>query len=206
MLDYQTTQATLHTRGINIDEKQYLFVLQVVMGEYPPVAYAIIYDTTRFKREINGEGGSDYLSDIKKEADARLQQQEERQIKELLEADFRSEVQTRAMNLKDYQFTTGQVIQILQNLLHNRVSDLESSSVKDIISLINTLASQGAIQSGDNFESHFIHILPHFTSMCIKCNREFDVIRGMDCVCPHCHHVYKWSEEEGRFYPQPSSL
>jgi hypothetical protein len=28
----------------------------------------------------------------------------------------------------------------------------------------------------------------------------------MDCICNHCHQVYKWSEEEKRFYPSVEHL
>lgn len=206
MLDYMTTAATLHVRGINIDEKQYLFVLQCVLGERPEVSYAMMYDLANFKKNVGTEDEEDYLKERKKDAMIRLEMQEERQIHDLLTSDYNAEIQAKAMSLEDYSFTTGQVIQILQNLLHDRSQDLESSSVKDIIALINTLASQGALQSGDNFGSHFIHILPPFNALCTTCNREFDVYAGMDCICPHCKQVYRWSNDENRFYPNVSKL
>ena len=206
MLDYLTTKSTLHTRGIHIDEKQYAFVLMCVLGERPEVAYGMMYHTKDFKKAMDSESEENYLSTLKRDAEIRLSHQDEHQLYDLLASDYRAEIQTRAMDLENYQFTTGQVIQILQNLLHDRASDLESSSVKDIIALINTLASQGALQSGDNFGSHFIHIYPPFTSLCVQCGREFDVAKGIDGVCPHCKQVYKWVEEEDRFYPQPEKL
>lgn len=206
MLDYVSIQQTLHTRGIKIDEKQYIFVLSCVLGEKPEVAYAMVYDTKEFKQALETEDFDEYLASKKEDALVRLQQQEEKQLSEMLQADYNSEIQAKAMNLENYSFTTGQVIQILQNLLHSRSEDLEQSSVRDIISLINTLAAQGALQSGDNFGSHFIHIYPKFNSLCIKCGHEMDVYAGMDCVCPFCHQVYKWSEEEKRFYPNVEHL
>ena len=204
-MDYLSTKATLHTRGINIDEKQYLFVLMCVVGESPEVAYSLLYDTQEFKRNISTEEEEEYLSSKKKDAEEKLKLQDERQAFDLLQSEYNTEVEAKVMNLENYSFTTGQVIQILQNLLHSRAQDIESSSVKDIISLINTLASQGALQSGDNFGSHFIHILPKFNALC-SCGREFDVYAGIDCICPHCHQVYRWSDEDNRFYPQPSKL
>lgn len=110
------------------------------------------------------------------------------------------------MSLEDFSFTTGQVVQILQNLLHERSQDLESSSVKDIIALIKTLADQGALQSDDNFSSHFIHVYPPFDVVCTSCGREFDIVKGLDAICPHCKQVYRWSEEERRFYPAFAKL
>lgn len=204
-MDYISLKSTLHTRGININGKQYLFVLMCVLGESPEVAYSMIFDTKEFKRAVETEGEEEYLLSKKKEAEERLQMQDERQLYDLINSEYKSEIQAKAMNLEDYSFTTGQVVQILQNLLHSRSEDLESSSVRDIISLINTLAAQGALQSGDNFGSHFIHILPKFNSLCL-CGHEMDTYAGMDCICPHCHQVYKWSSEENRFYPQPQKL
>ena len=205
-MDYLYTKETLHTRGINIDEKQYYFVLMCVVGESPEVAFAMVYDTKEFKSSIETENESEYLSSKKKDAEERLIRQEERQLKDLLQSEYNAEIQSKAMNLQDYSFTTGQVVQILQNLLHDRASDIESSSVKDIISLINTLASQGALQSNDTFGSHFVHIYPKFNALCVNCNKEFDAYAGIDSICPHCHQVYQWSEEENRFYPQPQKL
>lgn len=206
MVDYVSTQATLHTRGINIDEKQYFFVVSCVLGEDKTVAYSMVYDLDSFKKALLDEEFEDYLITKKDDAESLLQTQEIKQLYELIESDYKAEIQTRAMELEDYSFTTGQIVQILQNLLHNRAEDLENSSVKDIISLINTLAAQGALQSGDNFGSHFIHIYPKFNALCTNCNKEFDVYAGMNCVCPHCKQVYRWSENERRFYPQPSKL
>lgn len=205
MESYIDIKSALHTRGINIDEKQYLFVLSCAIGEKPEVAYGMIYHTEDFKKAIESTEEDEYLASIKEDAKIRLEQQEEKQLYDLLQADLQAEIQAKAMQLENYQFTTGQVIQILQNLLHDRASDLESSSVKDIISLINTLAAQGALQSGDNFGSHFIHVHDKFNALCV-CGREIDVFAGMDCICPHCRQVYRWVEEEHRFYPQVEKL
>lgn len=206
MLDYINVKRTLHTRGVNIDEKQYLFVLSVVMGERVDVAYGMMFDTKNFKRAIESDECEEYLASIHEDAEARMMLQDERQLQELLSDDYKSEIQAKAMDLEDYSFTTGQVIQILQNLLHERSQDLENSSVRDIISLINTLANQGALQSGDNFSSHFIQIYPPFDVLCTSCGHEFDIVKGLDGICPNCKQVYRWSEDEKRFYPQPQKL
>ena len=206
MLDYINVKRTLHTRGVNIDEKQYLFVLSVVMGERVDVAYGMMFDTKNFKRAIESDECEEYLASIHEDAEARMMLQDERQLQEILNDDYKSEIQAKAMDLEDYSFTTGQVIQILQNLLHERSQDLENSSVRDIISLINTLANQGALQSGDNFSSHFIQIYPPFDVLCTSCGHEFDIVKGLDGICPNCKQVYRWSEDEKRFYPQPQKL
>lgn len=205
MLDFIGVQNSLATRGVVVDERQYLFVLQCVMGERPAIAYSLIYDPKGFKECVNTDDETEYLAEKNQEAELRLQQQDEQQLFTMLKEDYDSEIQTRALNLENYNFSTGQVIQILQNLLHNRASDIESSSVRDIISLINTLASQGALQTGDNFGSHFIQIYPKFDALCL-CGREIDCVKGIDIVCPHCHQIYRWVEDEKRFYPQPMKL
>lgn len=204
-MDYLSTKEILHTRGIKIDEKQYLFVLLCVIGERPEVAYSMVYDAKEFKLALDTEEDEEFISSHIKDAQDRLELQEEKQLFDLLQADYKSVIQAKAMNLEDFSFTTGQVVQILQNLLHSRTQDIESSSVRDIISLINTLASQGALESGDNFESHFIHIFPPFNALCL-CGREFDCFPGISAKCPHCGMVYTWSEEERRFYPKPAKL
>lgn len=205
MLDYEYTRNTLHARGIKINVKQYLYVLNVVLGEKPAVAYGIIYDNDDFKKALVEEDLERYVSSVKDKAEVLLKQQDEIQLLELLQSDYNRDIQEKAMNLENYEFTTGQVVQILQNLLHSRSQDIESSSVRDIISLINTLASQGALGGSDNFASHFIQIMPKFNAVC-KCGREIDVVKGIDCTCPYCHQFYKWVEEEDRFYPTPDTL
>lgn len=205
MLDYQYSLNTLHTRGIRINEKQYLFVLNVVLGEKPSVAYGLVYDTAKFKQAMETEDEESYLSSVRETAEIMLQQQDEKQLFDLLSSDYNRDIQDKAMNLENYEFTTGQVVQILQNLLHSRSQDIESSSVRDIISLINTLASQGALSGSDNFASHFIQIMPKFNAVC-KCGHEIDVVKGIDCVCPYCKQFYKWVQDEDRFYPQPDHL
>jgi len=205
MESYIDIKSSLHIRGIDIDEKQYFFVLSCVIGERPEVAYAMIYDTKLFNHAIETEDEEEYLSSVKGDAEIRLQQQDEKQLFDILESDYKADIQAKAMNLENYSFTAGQAIQILQNLLHDRANDISSSSAKDIISIINSLAAQGALQSGDNFDSHFVHIHDKFNSLCV-CGREIDVFAGLDCICPHCGQVYKWSEAEKRFYPEATKL
>ena len=48
MLDYQYTINTLHMRGIRVNEKQYMFVMNVVFGEKPSVAYGLVFETFPF--------------------------------------------------------------------------------------------------------------------------------------------------------------
>ena len=135
-----------------------------------------------------------------------LQQQECVQLRELIEESIRAEIQTKATDIKTYKFSSQEIVNMLSALLADRSSEISEASVRDIVSLIRELASLGGLSGSDGFGMHFIQCHDPFNSLCIKCGHEFDSYAGMDCVCPFCHQVYKWSEEERRFYPQPNKL
>ena len=197
----------MHTRGVAIDEKDYIFALMVVLNESPQNAFALAYDMSEFKKVIGTEDEEIYLSTKKRDAETMLTQQSIIQLKDLLDESYRAQVQSDALNLKDFHFSGQETVQILNNLLKSRVDDLESSSVRDVVSLLKALSEQGALEMGDGgFSRHFIQIYPPFNSLCTKCGREFDCYAGLDCKCPHCGQVYRWSESENRFYPQFDKL
>lgn len=206
MLNYLDTLAALHTRGLNVSLKEYLFVQQVVFKEDIRVAYASVFDAQEFVRNVPSEDEEEYLNKFKHDAENLLEKQDCKHLKEYLEQELKSYVQDEASSLQDYKFTGSDVQKLLSNLLKNRSEDLDDASVKDILSLIKSMYDSGALDSGDSFQQHFIQIHDPFNSLCTKCGREFDSYAGMDCICPHCHQVYKWSEEERRFYPQPQKL
>lgn len=206
MLSYLDTKNVLFTRGITFDINQYLFVAQVVLGEEKAVAYGMIYDREKFLRETSSEDESEYLAKINRDADVMLQQQECQHLFDLLKESYQQDVQASASSLENYKFTGSEVQQLLANLLHNRSQELDDASVKDILSLIKTMYEQGALDSGDTFQKHFITVHPKFNALCTNCNHEMDVVMGVDCICKNCNQVYQWSEEENRFYPQPSKL
>ena len=209
MLSYLDTKNVLFTRGITFDMKQYLFVVQVVLGEDVATAYASIYDSKNFAKETGTEDEQEYLAKFNKPAEVMLQQQECIHLKDYLEDAYQSDIQAKASTLEDYKFSGSDIQQLLANLLHNRVGDsgsLDDASVKDVISLIKMMYEQGALDSGDSFQKHFIQIHDPFNALCVKCNHEFDAYAGVDCICPHCKQVYRWTEDEKRFYPQPSKL
>lgn len=209
MLGYLDTKNLLFTRGVNFDINQYLFVLQVVLGEDMTTAYAMIYDAENFKKETAGEDEAEYLSKFEGAAHVLLHQQESVHLREYLEELYQSDIQSKASTLKDYKFSGSDIQQLLANLLHNRTGNgdnLDDASVRDIISLIKTMYEQGALDSGDSFSKHFIQIHEKFNALCVNCNHELDVYAGVNCRCPHCGQVYKWSETENRFYPQATKL
>lgn len=209
MLNYLDTKNVLFTRGVSFTVEQYLFVAQVVLGEDATTAYAMIFDRENFVKKTGTEDEQEYLAKFAKDADVMLQQQQCKHLYDLLKENYQSDVQASASTLEDYKFSGTDVQRLLSNLLHNRAGSadsLDDASVKDVISLIKMMYEQGALDSGDTFEKHFIQIHDKFNALCTACNHEFEAHAGINCICPHCRQVYKWSELERRFFPSFSKL
>lgn len=206
MFDYRDCLERLHVRGVRFNEKEYMFVAMVCAGENESIAYGLIYDIENFKHNVPSENEDEYLRELKPKANVLLQQQECVQLKELIEESIRQEIQTKATDIKEYKFSSQEIVNMLSALLADRSSEISEASVRDIVSLIRELASLGGLSGSDGFESHFIQIHSKFNALCVNCNKEFDAYAGIDSICPHCHQVYQWAENENRFYPQPSKL
>ena len=206
MLDYLSTQETLHVRNVDFDHKQYLFVTMVAFGESESVAYALVYDNAEMKRVVGTDKEEAFFFKCKKDADVMLQQQECQHLLEHLKEQLRSEIQRQARQLTDFKFSAEDIVQMLSNLLAKRSENLEDASVRDITALIRELASQGALEGSDGFQRHFVTVYPHFNALCSACNKEMDVARGLSCVCPHCGAKYTWVEDENRYIPEPLKL
>lgn len=206
MLDLLSTQNQLHTRLVDFTLQEYMFVLQVVLGERLEVAYANTFDMQEFKRNVPGEYEEEYLSRFKRDAENLLSTQECIHLKEELEELYRSDIQASASTLEDYKFSGEEVQKLLANLLHDRSENLSESSVRDILSLIKTMYEQGALDSGDSFQRHFITIPSKFNVLCPKCNREGYAVEGLDFRCEHCGCVAKWDESQRRYFPNLGHL
>lgn len=206
MLNFTETTQILFSRGITFSIEEYIFCLNLILGEDKYISFALAYAPNEYKKVLGTEDEEDYLQSKKQECDTLLQQQTIIKLRQELEDLYVAEVQSKALNLEDYRFTGGQIAQILQNLLHNRVADLDSASTKDVISLIKLLTEQFGLDGGSDFEKHFIQILPKFNALCNNCNREFQIAPGIGAVCPFCSQHYTWSSEENRFYPSVEHL
>lgn len=206
MLNFADTTQNLHNRGITFDIPEYLFCLNLVLGEDDCVAYALAFDNKEYKKVLGTDEEQFYLKTLEKECAVLIQQQHIVNLRQEIADLYRVDVQNKALNLEDYRFTGGQIAQILQNLLHNRISDLDSASTKDVISLIKLLTDQFGLDGGSDFQKHFIQIYPKYNALCVNCNREFDCYAGMSAKCPHCGQVYQWVPEENCYYPKPSKL
>ena len=205
-MNYLETASILHTRGADVDMKEYLFGLMLTNGEDKETAYALAYEQSEFYRNM-GENEGQYLASKRQEAEALMNQQNIKMMLDYMGDMRRAEIQSKALNLSEYKFSGEETVQILNNLLKNRVSDLDSASVKDVVQLLKALMESGGLDSGDGgFSKHFVQIFPKFSALCTKCGREFDAQRGLGAVCPHCGQQYKWSDEENRYYPNVEKL
>lgn len=206
MLNFTETTQILFGRGITFSIEDYLFCLNLVLGEDENVSYALAYDRVGYKKVLGTEDEEEYLKTKEQECKVLMQQQSIVQLRQEMEDLYVAEIQGKALNLENYRFTGGQIAQILQNLLHNRVADLDSASTKDVISLIKLLTEQFGLDGGSDFEKHFIQILPKFNALCNNCNREFQIASGIGAVCPHCGASYHWDSSSEKFIPQPTKL
>ena len=206
MLDLLSTQNTLHTRLVDFTLQEYLFTLQVVLGERIEVAYANTFDTAEFKRNVPSEDEEDYLASKKRDAEIMLDQQNCRHLREYLEQEYRSDIQEKSSTLSDYKFTGAEVQRLLNNLLHERSQELSEASVRDILALIKSMYDSGALDSGDSFSRHFVTIPSKFNILCPRCNREGYAVEGLDFRCEHCGCIAKWDESSRRYFPELNHL
>ena len=202
MLDLLSTQNQLHTRLVDFTLQEYMFVLQVVLGERLEVAYANTFDTAEYKRNVPSEDEEEYLATKRKDAEIMLEQQNCRHLREYLEQEYRSDIQEQASNLSDYRFTGAEVQRLLNNLLHERSQELSEASVRDILALIKSMYDSGALDSGDSFQNHFITIPNKYNALCLNCSHEFYAVEGLSMKCPNCGAVYNWDEQQRRFIPE----
>lgn len=206
MLNFTETTQILFGRGITFSIEDYIFCLNLILGEDENVSYALAYDRDGYKKVLGTEDEDEYLKTKEQECKVLMQQQSIVQLRQELEDLYVSEIQGKALNLENYRFTGGQIAQILQNLLHNRVADLDSASTKDVISLIKLLTEQFGLDGGSDFEKHYIQIFPKFNALCNNCNREFQVAEGIGATCPFCGAQYHWDSDSKKFIPQPQKL
>jgi len=206
MLDLLSTQNQLHTRLVDFTLQEYMFVLQVVLGERLEVAYANTFDQGEYKRNVPSEDEEEYLASKRKDAEIMLEQQNCRHLREYLEQEYRSDIQEQASTLKDFKFTGAEVQRLLNNLLHERSQELSEASVRDILALIKSMYDSGALDSGDSFSQHFVTIPSKYNTICPQCNREGYAVEGLDFRCQHCGCIAKWDESQRRYFPNLGHL
>ena len=206
MQSFQDITQTIFNRGLTFTTQEYAFVTFYVLGEDLAIAYAISYEPNEYKKVVGTEKEKEYLVEKKKEAEIALQQQQVIQLKDEISEAYRADIQQKALSLEQIEFTAADINALLNKLLATQAKDLDSASIREMLSIIHELVNNFGLSSGnDAFAKHFITIQPKFNALC-KCGREIDVVKGIDIICPYCHQVYKWVEDEERYYPQPSKL
>jgi hypothetical protein len=206
MLDLLSTQNALHTRLVDFTLQEYMFVLQVVLGERIEVAYANTFDTSEYKRNVPSEDEEEYLATKRRDAEIMLDQQNCRHLREYLQQEYQSDIQEKASTLEDYRFTGAEVQRLLNNLLHERSQELSEASVRDILALIKSMYDSGALDSGDSFSQHFVTIPNKYDTICPQCSREGYAVQGLDFRCQHCGCIAKWDESQHRYFPNLEHL
>lgn len=201
----ETTQTMFH-RGLSFTIQDYTFVTFLVLGEDLSVSYALAYQQKEYKKVLGTEQESEYLLKIKDDAEALVQRQNISQLKDELSEAYRADIQQKALSLEQIEFTAADISALLNKMLASQAKDLDSASIKEMLSIIHELINNFGLSSGnDAFAKHFITIQPKFNALC-NCGHEMDIVKGLDCICPHCRQVYKWVEEEERYYPQYRTL
>ena len=207
MIGFIEALNAMHTRALSISYKDYLFALLITLGCDKEQSYALSYEPQEMNKVLGSEDEDTYFDGLKEKAKIECEQQHITQLVDLLGEDYRGEVQRAALNLKDFKFNGKEAIQILNALLKNRIEDIDSASVRDVVGIIKTLSEQGALDIGDGgFSRHFITIPPKYSTLCPYCNHEGYAVHGLDFKCEHCGEVVHWDETTQRFYPHMESL
>ena len=206
MLNFRDTQNALHVRLVDFTLQEYLFVLQVVLEEDIRVAYASVFDTAEFKRNVPSEDEEEYLAQFQKKAETLLETQNCVHLKEYLETEYQRDIQEQASSLEEFHFTGADVQKILNNLLRDRTLDLSESSVKDITSILKMMYENGSLDSGDSFQRHWITIPNKYNTVCPQCSREGYAVEGLDFRCEFCGCIAKWDESQRRYFPNLGHL
>lgn len=207
MIDYNEIERTLSSRGVYYDAKEYYFVLSIVLGCQQEYAYATTIALDEYKKVKGTEEEKDFFPRIKRESDALLQKQHIIKLKEEVEYQHTKMVQDFALHLEDVELTSSDVKKILASFLRDRIDDPSSASVKELVDLLRMYQPYLPDDaSATDFQRHFIQVYPHFNALCVNCNKEFDAVMGISCICPHCGARYNWVQDENRFYPEPAKL
>ena len=206
MFDYREFSNRLHIRGVDFDIKTYLFVLMVCGGEDVAVSYGLTHDEGEFKRHVPSEDEEEYLASIRRTAEQLLETQECIQLREIIEEEIRSEIQSKATNITEFKYTSKDIMNMLSGLLADRSASLSEASVKDIVALIRELGALGGFSGTDTFSQHFIQLPARYTCICPSCNREGTAVEGLSFRCEHCGAIAKWDESTHRYYPNLESL
>ena len=207
MIQFQDIESTLNARGVFFSQQEYTFTLMLVIGEKPSVSYAMSFLMDEYKKVKDTEDEKDFFNNCTKLASSLLQQQHIIKLKEELEYRNKKAIQDAALNLEDIELTSSDVKKVLASFLRDRIDDPSGASVKELVDLLRMYQPYLPDDaSATDFQRHFIQVHEPYNALCNNCNHEISAYKGLSCTCEHCGQKYIWSDEEERFYPEPTKL
>lgn len=202
MIRYKDVKEKMSVRGIDFTPTQYSFALMVAIGINKYEAYKIVIIADKLIK-IEPEKLPVLEEKWFKECDIYVQQQSTKALIQCLTESYKAQISEDALKLEDVNITPKQLKNILGKVIMDSQKTNGDSEVdtEDLIKLINQYMKNFApSDNNDDFEHHFVQIFPPFNFICRECNKEGDAPMGLDFHCPHCGKLYKWSEEEKRYF------
>lgn len=200
MIDYKDAKDKMGIRGIMFTPTQFSFALMMAIGMNKYEAYKIAFISEKLNK-IDEEKMSVYEEKWKTECDIIVSQQNVKMLREYLREKYETQVSEDAFNIEDVNITPKQLKNILGKIIINSQRGGDDTSNTELLKIISEyMKSFAPSVDNEDFDRHFIQVLPPFNFICNQCNREGDAPMGLDFHCPHCGKLYKWSEEEKRYY------
>ena len=201
MIDYKETKKTMDIRGIEFTNTQFSFTLMIAIGINKYDAYKLVFVGDKINK-IKEDKLSEFESKCKKDCDDLLGQNNVKLLLDYLKEKYKYQVNEEAMNCETVEITPKTLKNLLGRIIKNANDDLSSTSYPDLIRVIDQYCKQFNMEDSDDneFQHHFVQIFPNFNFCCNECGREGDAPMGVDFKCKHCGKLYKWSEEDKRYY------
>ena len=201
MIDYQEIKKKMEIRGIEFTNTQFSFTLMIAIGinKYDAYKLSIVSDKIN---KIKEDKLSEFEDKCKKDCDILIEQNNIKQLIDYLKDQYEMQVNERLIDTSESrQLTTKQLKDISTRLILKYNNNLDNASATDLLKAMSDYMKNFPpdVEDGD-FQHHFVQILPNFNFVCNVCGREGDAPMGVDFKCKHCGKLYKWSEEDKRYY------
>ena len=200
MIDYQETKKTMEIRGIEFTKAQFSFALMVSVGinKYDAYKIAIVGEKSS---KVKDDKLSEMEEKWNKECDLLLENNNVKALYEHLKEKYDYQISDEAMNCESVEITPKILKNLLGRIIKKSSDNLDNAAVPDLIRVVDQYCKQFSLNdNGDaEFSRHFIQIYPQFNYIC-SCGSECDAPFGLDFRCPKCGRLYKWNEDEKRYY------
>lgn len=202
MVSFEETKKIMDNRGISISPIQFSFALMVSVGMDPEEAYTITIKEKEFSR-VKEDKLDDFLEKCKKESEIFCEENNIKQLINYLKEKYEMQINEHLIDTSgSRQLSMKQLKDISTRLILKYNDNLDNSSTADLLRAMSEYMKNFPpdVEEGE-FERHFIQVYPEpFNFVCNECGREGDSPIGVDFRCKHCGKLYKWSEEEKRYY------